>query len=174
MESRLVSLLLGELELAPIGNLHLPMPATRADTLRDVELIDVTKGSRLGDPVAVAAAAWADCVEWPETKPAIQSESGRLRNMLFLAAAAAVRKGGGRPRVLRGPTRRRGAGANSTSTCWDRRNAALANNRVVRWGSGNARRHRSARAWSCTCPQYNFSRFDGGWTAGLKALRTTV
>lgn len=50
MESRLVSLLLGELELAPIGNLHLPMPATRADTLRDGELIDVTKGSRLGDP----------------------------------------------------------------------------------------------------------------------------
>ncbi|TDR36047.1 hypothetical protein DFR29_1322 [Tahibacter aquaticus] len=55
-------------------------------------LIDVTERAWEASfriPVAVTAAAWADVVEWPETEPAIQDESGRLCDILFMASVVA-------------------------------------------------------------------------------------
>lgn len=65
---------------------------TRAGAFRDGVPIDVTEQAREAGfriPVSVTAAAWADCVEWLEAKPAIQEGSGRLWDLLFLAAVAA-------------------------------------------------------------------------------------
>lgn len=65
---------------------------TRAQAIADGVLIDVTERAREAGfriPVAVTAAVWADCVEWPETEPAIQNESGRLWDVVFMAAMAA-------------------------------------------------------------------------------------
>ncbi|WP_425598864.1 DUF6573 family protein [Tahibacter aquaticus] len=51
---------------------HLVFSYTRAGAIGDGALIEVTEhaheaGFRI--PVSVTAAAWADCVEWPEAKP---------------------------------------------------------------------------------------------------------
>lgn len=74
---------------------------TRAQAIADGVLIDVRERAREAGfriPVAVTAAAWAACVEWPETEPAIQNESGRLWDLVFTAAMAArqaARRGDG-------------------------------------------------------------------------------
>ncbi|WP_313912714.1 DUF6573 family protein [Tahibacter sp.] len=65
---------------------------TRREALDDGVLIDVTERAREAGfriPVAVTAAAWAECVEWPETEAAIQDESGRLWDLVFMAGVAA-------------------------------------------------------------------------------------
>ncbi|MBL8297797.1 MAG: hypothetical protein JNN30_05545 [Rhodanobacteraceae bacterium] len=65
---------------------------TRADAIRDGALIDVTeKAAQAGFrvPVCLTARVWAECVAWPETEPAIQDESGRLWDLVFVAAVAA-------------------------------------------------------------------------------------
>ena len=67
---------------------------TRAQALSDGTLVDV--GSMAGEagfrwPVALTAAAWADCVAWSSDDSArqtAQDESGRLWDVLFMAAYA--------------------------------------------------------------------------------------
>lgn len=77
---------------------------TRAQAIEDGVLIDVSTTAREAGivwPVAMTAAAWADCVEWTEQTEARkgytgQSESGRLWDvvwMLSLAVRGALRRG---------------------------------------------------------------------------------
>ena len=76
----------------------------RAQAIEDGMLIDVSATAReagLVWPVALTAAAWADCVEWTDATEARkgytgQSESGRLWDvcwMLSLAVRGALRRG---------------------------------------------------------------------------------
>ena len=65
---------------------------TRAQAIEDGVLVDVSAQAKKAGfriPVAVTAAVWADCVEWPESEPAIQNESGRLWDVVFMATVAA-------------------------------------------------------------------------------------
>ena len=71
---------------------------TRADMIEDGDLIDVSDVAREAGfkiPVALTRAVWADCVEWTETTDkrkrggAIQDESGRLWDVLYMAMMAA-------------------------------------------------------------------------------------
>lgn len=77
---------------------------TRAHAIEDGQLVDVSATAREAGivwPVALTAAAWADCVEWTdETEKRKgytgQSESGRLWDvvwMLSLAVRGALRRG---------------------------------------------------------------------------------
>jgi len=77
---------------------------TRAQAIEDGQLIDVSTVAREAGivwPVALTAAAWADCVEWTDQTEARkgytgQSESGRLWDvvwMLSLAVRGALRRG---------------------------------------------------------------------------------
>ena len=67
---------------------------TRAQAIEDGMLIDASEmGREVGFrfPVAVTSAVWADCIEWAEEDSAAQVHqdlSGRLRNVLFMAAFA--------------------------------------------------------------------------------------
>jgi len=71
---------------------------TRAQALADGVLIDVSEmageaGFRW--PVAITAAAWEDCVAWSDTdndRQVYQDQSGRLWDVLFMAAYAARTK----------------------------------------------------------------------------------
>lgn len=70
---------------------------TRAEALDDGMLVDVTEAARETGfrlPVALTAAAWADCVEWAKDdsrRQTYQDESGRLWDVLWLASLAARR-----------------------------------------------------------------------------------
>ena len=67
---------------------------TRDDAVQDGVLVDVSQAAREAGfriPVALTARVWAECVAWPETESLCQDESGRLWDVLFLAAAAARR-----------------------------------------------------------------------------------
>lgn len=64
---------------------------TRAQAIADGVLIDVSETAReagISFPVAITAAAWADCVAWSEAdskaKPYGQSESGRLWDVVWM------------------------------------------------------------------------------------------
>ena len=67
---------------------------TRAQALADGVLVDAGALAREAGfvlPVALTAAAWADCVSWTEhsTRDQVQQdESGRLWDVLFMAAHA--------------------------------------------------------------------------------------
>jgi len=72
---------------------------TRAQALADGVLKDVTALGRHAGfrwPVAVTAAVWADCVAWTEAdsdaQRVPQDETGRLFDVLFMAACAARRQ----------------------------------------------------------------------------------
>lgn len=68
---------------------------TRADAIADGTLVDVTETAREAGfrlPVAVTAAAWADCVAWSEAdskRQTAQDEAGRLWDVLWMATIAA-------------------------------------------------------------------------------------
>lgn len=70
---------------------------TRAQAIADGVLVDVSEvageaGFRI--PVAVTAAAWADCVAWSDAdsqRQTCQDESGRLWDVLWMASLAARR-----------------------------------------------------------------------------------
>lgn len=65
---------------------------TRAQAIGDGVLIDVTERAKEAGfriPVVLTERAWAECVEWPETEAAIQDESGRLWDVVFMASVAA-------------------------------------------------------------------------------------
>lgn len=70
---------------------------TRANAIADGALVDVSAmageaGFRI--PVAMTAAAWADCVAWNEAdsqRQARQDESGRLWDVLWMASLVARR-----------------------------------------------------------------------------------
>ncbi|MFZ5489658.1 MAG: DUF6573 family protein [Pseudomonadota bacterium] len=77
---------------------------TRAQAIEDGQLIDVSTTAREAGivwPVALTAAAWADCVEWTDATESRkgytgQSESGRLWDVVFmlgLAVRGAMRRG---------------------------------------------------------------------------------
>jgi hypothetical protein len=75
---------------------------SRAQALEDGVLIDVTDTAREAGfrwPVALSAGAWADCVAWSDidsAKQTPQDESGRLWDVVFMAAhAVRTRTGGG-------------------------------------------------------------------------------
>jgi len=67
---------------------------TRAEALADGVLIDagpMAKEAGFRWPVAITAAAWADCVEWEAVdnrRQTHQDRSGRLWDVLFMAAYA--------------------------------------------------------------------------------------
>ena len=73
---------------------------TRTQAIEDGMLVDVTataKKAGFSYPVAMTAAAWADCVAWSDEdtkRQAPQDEFGRLWDVLWMAKLAA--KGGGR------------------------------------------------------------------------------
>jgi len=75
---------------------------TRADAIADGTLVDVTETAREAGfrlPVAMTAAAWADCVTWSETdnqRQTHQDESGRLWDVLWMAAITARKAQGER------------------------------------------------------------------------------
>ncbi len=68
---------------------------TRAEAIADGGLVDVSSMAReagLCIPVAVTAAVWEDCIVWTERDNAhqtYQDQSGRLWDVLFMAAQAA-------------------------------------------------------------------------------------
>lgn len=72
---------------------------TRAQALEDGVLVDVTETAREAGfriPVAMTAAAWADTVEWTEAdskRQTGQDQSGRLRDVVWMAYLAARRGG---------------------------------------------------------------------------------
>ncbi len=67
---------------------------TRAQAIEDGILIDATEMARevgFKWPVALTAAAWADCVAWSDAdneRQAYQDQSGRLWDVLFMASFA--------------------------------------------------------------------------------------
>ena len=69
---------------------------TRAQALEDGVLVDVTSTAKEAGfkvPVALTAAVWADCVAWDnEAETCHQDESGRLWDLLYLAALEARRR----------------------------------------------------------------------------------
>lgn len=67
---------------------------TRDEAIEDGALVDVSniaKQAGFAIPLALTARVFSECVYWPETEAAIQDESGRLWDVLFMAAAAARR-----------------------------------------------------------------------------------
>jgi hypothetical protein len=92
---------------------------SRAEALSDGALVDVTETAKEAGflfPVAVTQAVWLDCVSWgaseKASKPrALQDESGRLWDVVYLAFNSA-RQAGGMSRitytVYRVPTEGRG------------------------------------------------------------------
>lgn len=84
---------------------------SRAQAIADGVLVDVSEQAREAGfryPVALTAAAWADCVAWPESsRSAGQSESGRLWDVLWMTKLAIKGADGDRVmvRVLRVPAR---------------------------------------------------------------------
>lgn len=65
---------------------------TRREAIQDGVLVDVSQAAREAGfriPVAMTARAWSECVAWPETESLCQDESGRLWDVVFMAAAAA-------------------------------------------------------------------------------------
>lgn len=78
---------------------------TRAQALADGVLIDA--GSMAPEvgfrwPVAITVAAWEDCIAWNESdseRQIHQDQSGRLWDVLFMAAHAARTKAGGAPEL---------------------------------------------------------------------------
>lgn len=75
---------------------------TRADSIADGELIDVTneaREARFKVPVALTAEAWNDCVTWTaedSKRQVLQDEAGRLWDVLWMAFVAARRANGDR------------------------------------------------------------------------------
>lgn len=70
---------------------------TRADAIKDGTLIDVTTMAREAGfrvPMALTAAAWADCVAWTDAdsvRQVSQDEAGRLWDVLWMAKLATRR-----------------------------------------------------------------------------------
>ncbi|NCA72376.1 MAG: hypothetical protein EOM91_20370 [Sphingobacteriia bacterium] len=70
---------------------------TRAEALESGTLVDVTetaKGAGFRIPVALTRTVWSDCVAWTEEdndRVLYQDESGRLRDLLWMAINAARR-----------------------------------------------------------------------------------
>ena len=79
---------------------------TRAQALADGVLIDAGPMAREAGfrwPVAMTAAAWEDCVAWTESdndRQTYQDQSGRLWDLLFMAAHAARTKADAEPQLL--------------------------------------------------------------------------
>ena len=75
---------------------------SRAQAIEDGLLVDVSEtASEAGfrHPVAMTRAAWEDCVEWSEEdsrRQAYQDQSGRLWDVVWMAAQAARRGHGDR------------------------------------------------------------------------------
>lgn len=75
---------------------------TRAEAIADGTLIDVTEAAREAGfrlPVALTAAAWADCVEWraaDSQRQTLQDEAGRLWDVVWMASIAARKAQGAR------------------------------------------------------------------------------
>ncbi len=79
---------------------------SRAQALEDGVLIDVTETAREAGfrwPVALTAGVWADCVAWLDidsAKQTPQDESGRLWDVVFMAAHAVRRQTSGGAELL--------------------------------------------------------------------------
>ena len=79
---------------------------TRAQALADGVLIDAGSMAREAGfrwPTAITAGAWADCVAWDDADSegqTHQDQSGRLWDVLFMAAYAARANGNAGPELL--------------------------------------------------------------------------
>ncbi|GMV29091.1 MAG: hypothetical protein AMXMBFR59_12160 [Rhodanobacteraceae bacterium] len=65
---------------------------TRDDAIQDGVLVDVSHPAKQAGftiPLALTARVFSECVYWPETEAAVQDETGRLWDVLFMAAVAA-------------------------------------------------------------------------------------
>lgn len=89
----------------------------RSQAIADGVLVDVSeRASELGFkwPVALTRAVYADCVEWTDEdndrKGALQHESGRLHDVLWMASIAARSSSGRRTPVTLYRVPREGAG----------------------------------------------------------------
>lgn len=75
-----------------MSNADVVFSYSREQAITDGVLVDVSDMAREAGfryPVAMTAAAWADCVAWPESKRgAGQSESGRLWDVLWMTKLA--------------------------------------------------------------------------------------
>lgn len=79
-----------------VGEWEVISAYTRAQALADGVLVDAGKTAREAGwkvPVALTAAAWADCVEWTQAdtdrKNVGQDEDGRLWDVVWMAGVAA-------------------------------------------------------------------------------------
>lgn len=98
---------------------------TRAQALADGVLVDVTKFAKEAGflvPVAMTAAAWADCVAWTDADSARQThqdQAARLWDVLWMAVLAMRRAPETQPRLAfklyRIPRGERGAKARLTT-----------------------------------------------------------
>ena len=79
---------------------------TRAQALADGILVDISDTAREAGfrwPVAITEAAWTDCVAWSATDSTAQTpqdESGRLWDVVFMAAHAVRTQTGGGAQLL--------------------------------------------------------------------------
>ena len=79
---------------------------TRAQAMADGVLIDAGSMAREAGfrwPVAITSAGWEDCVAWSESdsdRQTHQDQSGRLWDVLFMAAHAARTNAGAAPELL--------------------------------------------------------------------------
>ena len=75
-----------------MSNAEVVFSYSREQAIADGVLVDVSDMAREAGfryPVAMTAAAWADCVAWPESsRSAGQSESGRLWDVLWMTKLA--------------------------------------------------------------------------------------
>jgi len=65
---------------------------TRDEAIQDGVLVDLSHAAQQAGftiPLALTARVFSECVYWPETEPAIQDETGRQWDVLYMAAAAA-------------------------------------------------------------------------------------
>ncbi len=78
---------------------------TRAEAIVDGVLVDVSRMAKEAGfciPVAITAAVWEDCIAWRESDNArqtYQDQSGRLWDVLFMAAHAAKACAGNNDRL---------------------------------------------------------------------------
>ncbi len=64
---------------------------TRDEAIQDGVLVDLSHAAQQAGftiPLALTARVFSECVYWPETEPAIQDETGRQWDVLYMAASA--------------------------------------------------------------------------------------
>ncbi len=88
---------LAEREAEQFADFEVIATYSRVEAIQDGVLVDVSETAKeagFSAPVALTSAAWANTVEWDESNPEPQDETGRLWDVLTMAAHAARRAHG--------------------------------------------------------------------------------